>query len=198
MPRKRNADAAGNTAARGTPSKGLTLKAYRGNVSALLAFDVDPKSAQIRRIRDRVLAAHRQGLHPAQPASFAQGMPAKTTPAQREWTPTTEGPIEKFHWVDYPPTVTKGKFTLKADSDVVKKGSESAIEPGPTSEVSLELWDEGYGNFDLGFTRRATSPRRPMPRASRTPTSSPSHQRSTSTPSRTLGATPGSAPMQAR
>ena len=154
MPRKRNADAAGNTAARGTPSKGLTLKAYRGDGSALLAFDVDPKlGPDLAGFAIECSPPTGRDYTLLNRLSFAQEITAKTTPAQREWTPTTEGPIQKFHWVDYPPTVTKGKFTYKATAMLFKKGSESAIEPGPTSEVSLELWDEGYGNFDLGFTR---------------------------------------------
>jgi hypothetical protein len=34
-----------------------------------------------------------------------------------------------------------------------RSGSETRHDPGPEVEVSLELMDEGYKNFDIGFTR---------------------------------------------
>ena len=34
-----------------------------------------------------------------------------------------------------------------------RRAARTGVESGPRAEVSLELWDEGYGNFDLGFTR---------------------------------------------
>jgi hypothetical protein len=141
-------------AARGSGDKGLAVKAYRGDGSALLAFDIDPKLApDLAGFAIECDPPSGKSYPLLNRLSFAQEITAKTTPADREWTPTSEAPIQKFHWVDYPPQVTKGKFTYRATAMLFKNGSESAIEAGPSSEVSLELWDEGYGNFDLGFTR---------------------------------------------
>ena len=42
---------------------------------------------------------------------------------------------------------------LSGNGDVVQEGQRTGVESGPRAEVSLELWDEGYGNFDLGFSR---------------------------------------------
>jgi phosphatidylserine/phosphatidylglycerophosphate/cardiolipin synthase-like enzyme len=155
MPRTRGSKAGtGEHVVKGSGDKGLSLNVYRGDGSALLAFDIDPKLAQ-----DLAGFAIECDPPTGKPypllnrLSFAQEITAKTTPAEREWTPTSEAPIQKFHWVDYPPQVTKGKFTYTATAMRFKKGSEQEIEAGPSGEVSLDLWDEGYGNFDLGFTR---------------------------------------------
>jgi hypothetical protein len=155
MPRTRGSKAGtGEHVVKGSGDGELTVKAYRGDGSALLAFDVDPKLAP-----DLAGFAIECDPPSGKPypllnrLSFAQEITAKTSPAEREWTPTSEAPIQKFHWVDYPAQVIKGKFTYKATAMLFKKGSEQGIEPGPSGEVSLDLWDEGYGNFDLGFTR---------------------------------------------
>jgi phosphatidylserine/phosphatidylglycerophosphate/cardiolipin synthase-like enzyme len=49
--------------------------------------------------------------------------------------------------------VTPGEFTYRATAMLFRGGSETRLEPGPEVEVSLELMDEGYSNFDIGFTR---------------------------------------------
>ncbi len=135
-------------------TEGLTLKAYRGDGAALLAFDVD------ERIRGD-LAGFAVSCEPpkgkAYPLlnrlSLERAIVSETTPSQRKWTPTDEAPLQKFHWTHYPKEVTEGTFTYRATAMLFKKDSETELEPGPSSEVSLELWEEGFGNFELGFTR---------------------------------------------
>jgi hypothetical protein len=52
-----------------------------------------------------------------------------------------------------PPSVTPGKFTYKATAMLFSKDSETEIKPGPTAELEIEPWDEGYASFELSFTR---------------------------------------------
>jgi hypothetical protein len=40
-----------------------------------------------------------------------------------------------------------------ATAMLFKPGSGSELQPGPSSKVSLGLWEEGFGNFELAFTR---------------------------------------------
>jgi phosphatidylserine/phosphatidylglycerophosphate/cardiolipin synthase-like enzyme len=140
-----------------TPTKAageLTVKAYPGDGSVLLAFDVSED------VRDDLAGFAVECVPPKGPSypllnrlSFETAITAETTPQEREWTPTVEAPLQKFHWVAYPKEVMKGEFTYRVTAMLFRKGSETALDPGPTKEVSLELWDEGYGNFELGFTR---------------------------------------------
>jgi phosphatidylserine/phosphatidylglycerophosphate/cardiolipin synthase-like enzyme len=133
---------------------GLSLRAYRGDGSALLAFDVDPKLApDLAGFAIECDPPTGKSYTLQNRLSFAQKITAGTTPAEREWTPTNQAPIQKFHWADYPSQVTRGKFIYKATAMLFKKDSEETIEAGPSAEVSIDLWDEGYGNFELGFTR---------------------------------------------
>jgi hypothetical protein len=140
--------------ARGEGDKEMALRLYRGDGSALLAFDVDPKLAPR-------LAGFGVDCDPPKGKSypllnrlsFAQEVTKETKPEDREWTPTDEAPIQKFHWADYPAAVTPGKFKYTATAMLFKEGSETELEAGPSQTAEIELWDEGYGNFELGFTR---------------------------------------------
>jgi phosphatidylserine/phosphatidylglycerophosphate/cardiolipin synthase-like enzyme len=132
----------------------LRFSALRGDGAALLAFDVDQSLAAD-------LAGFAIGCAPpegdAYPVlnrlSFEQQITAETTPAQRTWTPSSEAPIQKFHWIHYPKDVPAGTFTYSATAMLFKAGSETELEAGPSASVSLELRDSGYGDFKLGFTR---------------------------------------------
>jgi len=132
----------------------LRLKVYRGDGAALLAFDVT------ERLRPDLAGFAIECLPPIgapyqllNRLSFAQAITAKTTPSERQWTPTSQAPIQKFHWVDYPKAVPEGTFTYRATAMLFKAGSETELEAGPSTEASLELREEGFGNFELGFTR---------------------------------------------
>jgi phosphatidylserine/phosphatidylglycerophosphate/cardiolipin synthase-like enzyme len=133
---------------------GLTLKAYRGDGSALLAFDLD------EHFRDDLAGFAVECVPPNGAAypllnrlNFSQQVTTATTPAQRRWTPTDRAPLQTFRWVHFPKDVTPGAFTYRATAILFAKNSETKLEPGPQVEVSLELMDEGFARFDVGFTR---------------------------------------------
>ncbi|MFL5957645.1 MAG: phospholipase D-like domain-containing protein, partial [Solirubrobacterales bacterium] len=85
--------------------------------------------------------------------SFARPITAQTTPLQRRWTSTERAPLQTFRWVHFPKNVVPGSFTYRATAMLFAPGSEDRLEPGPDVDVSVELMDEGYPNFDIGFTR---------------------------------------------
>jgi phosphatidylserine/phosphatidylglycerophosphate/cardiolipin synthase-like enzyme len=133
---------------------GLTLKAYRGDGAALLAFDLDEHYKED-------LAGFAIECTPPKGASypllnrlsFTRRITTRTTPAERRWTPTAEAPLQTFRWAHFPPDVRPGAFTYRATAMLFRKGSETKLQPGPEVEVSLDLMDEGHAKFDLGFTR---------------------------------------------
>lgn len=73
-------------------------------------------------------------------------MTAATTPQQRQAiaTSTQQAPVQKFHWVHYPPNVTDGTYTYTATAMLFKPGSETDIEPGPTATATVDLLNQGY------------------------------------------------------
>jgi phosphatidylserine/phosphatidylglycerophosphate/cardiolipin synthase-like enzyme len=132
----------------------LRFSAHRGDGAALLVFDVDEDLAPD-------LAGFAVECEPPGAAaypilnrlSFERPVTAETTPSERRWTPTSEAPLQRFHWIHYPKDVPAGTFTYKATAMLFASGSETDLEAGPSAECSFELRDTGYGNFRLGFTR---------------------------------------------
>jgi phosphatidylserine/phosphatidylglycerophosphate/cardiolipin synthase-like enzyme len=132
----------------------LRFSVHRGDGAALLVFDVDQDMAPD-------LAGFAVECEPPGGApypilnrlSFEHPITAETTPNQRRWTPTSEAPLQRFHWIHYPKDVPAGIFTYRATAILFAPGGETKLEPGPSAEVSLELRDTGYGNLKLGFTR---------------------------------------------
>jgi len=85
--------------------------------------------------------------------SFAQQLTSATTPEQRRFFPTSQAPLQKFHWVHFPPDVKPGTFTYKATAMLFQPGSETALTAGPSAEVGVTLMPPRPGPFQLGFTR---------------------------------------------
>jgi hypothetical protein len=84
---------------------------------------------------------------------FKQAITSATTPEQRQFIPTSEAPLQKFHWVHFPPDVKPGTFTYKATAMLFQPGSETALTAGPSAEVGVVLMPLQPGPFQLGFTR---------------------------------------------
>ena len=135
-------------------SDGLTFAAYPGDGAVLLAFDADAG------LRENLAGFAVEYTDPAGHAfpvlnrlSFATAVTSATTPEQREWTPTAEAPLQKFHWVHFPADVQPGTFTYKATAMLFQPGSETAITAGPSAELGVVLMPGQPGPFQLGFTR---------------------------------------------
>ena len=132
----------------------LTFKAHRGDSCVLLAFDID-ESYEERLAGFAVEYTTPDGkTHPVyNRLSFTDAVTADTTPAQRRWTPTEQAPLQKFHWIHFPESVDPGTFTYRATAMLFKDGTEDELEPGPSAERSLQIMDEPFASFRLGFTR---------------------------------------------
>ena len=84
---------------------------------------------------------------------FAQPITSTTTPEQRRFVPTSEAPLQKFHWVHFPPDVKPGTFTYQITAMLFQPGSETALTAGPAVQVGVTLMPPRPGPFQLGFTR---------------------------------------------
>jgi PLD-like domain len=132
----------------------LRFSVLRGDGSALLAFDIDESlAADLAGFAVECAPPGGEPYAVLNRLNFETPITTDTTPAERVWTPTTEAPIQKFHWIHYPKEVPAGTFTYTATAMLFKAGSETELEAGPSAGVSLELRDSGYGDFKLGFTR---------------------------------------------
>lgn len=132
----------------------MKLSLYRGDGAVLLAFDVNEELAP--RLAGFAIECTPPVGDPYKllnRLSFGQEITAETTPEEREWTPTDEAPIQKFHWIDYPKDVPPGTFRYRATAMLFADGSETDLEPGPSVSAEVDIREEGYAEFELGFTR---------------------------------------------
>src|SRR5215470_13643473 len=135
-------------------SAGLTLTGYPGDGAVLLAFDLDQSMQQdLAGFAVTYTDPDGQTFPVLNRLSFAQAITSATTPEQRVWTPTSEAPLQKFHWVHFPPDVKPGTFTYTATAMLFQPGSETALTAGPSAEIGVELMPSQPGPFQLGFTR---------------------------------------------
>ncbi len=141
---------------RRSAADGLTLKAYRGDGAALLAFDVDESlSGQLAGFAIQYTPPGGDPKWLFNRLTFDDPITAATTPDQRRSiaTSTHEAPIQKFHWSHFPSNPLPGEFTYTATAMLFKSGTESELEEGPTASVQIDLLPQTHPNFQLGFTR---------------------------------------------
>jgi hypothetical protein len=133
---------------------GLTFAAYPGDGAVLLAFDIGQDMEQdLAGFAVEYTDPDGQTFPVLNRLGFKQAITSATTPEQRQFIPTSEAPLQKFHWVHFPPDVKPGTFTYKATAMLFQPGSETALIAGPSAEVGVVLMPPQQGPFQLGFTR---------------------------------------------
>jgi len=133
---------------------GLTVAAYAGDGAVLLAFDVDETSqADLAGFAVDLTAPDGTKLPVLNRLSFEHPITAGTTPGERRFLPTSEAPLQKFHWVHFPPDVQPGTFTYTTTAMLFRPGTDDRVEPGPSAQVEVELMPKEREHFRLGFTR---------------------------------------------
>ena len=135
-------------------AEGLTFAAYPGDGAVLLAFDVDQSmEPDLAGFAVEYTDPDGQTSPVLNRLGFTQAITSATTPEQRQFIPTSEAPLQKFHWVHFPPDVKPGTFTYKATAMLFQAGSETALTAGPSAEIGVVLIPQRPGPFQLGFTR---------------------------------------------
>src|SRR5204863_3679596 len=135
-------------------SDGFSFRAYPGDGAILLAFDLDEsRQADLAGFAIEYTDPDGHTFPVLNRLNFGQALTSATTLQQRKYTPTDEAPLQKFHWVHFPPDVKPGTFTYKATAMLFQPGSETALTAGPSAEVEVALMPAGPTPFQLGFTR---------------------------------------------
>ncbi|WP_392887659.1 phospholipase D-like domain-containing protein [Pseudomonas migulae] len=133
-------------------SNGLTLKLYRGEGAALLAFDLAPIKAtpdfvgftiEVRYPGSSTWGALRNRLHFTYPP---------TSQAERTFK-STEAPFQKFRWIHVPSDTPEGDFEYRVTARYMSAdGKLSENGPQVTGKISLAPQTiDGFVN--VGFTR---------------------------------------------
>jgi hypothetical protein len=133
---------------------GLLVKAYRGDGSAMIAFDLDQQLTQnlagfaIQRTDPNGTSAFLPNR-----LSFDTKVTSKTTPQTRVWTPSDQAPFQKFRWLDFPPDLKPGTYTYEVIPMYFDTGGQ--LKKGQSADVSINLGAVApkFTSFQLGFTR---------------------------------------------
>ena len=85
---------------------GLSVKAYKGDGTVLLAFDLDERLTE--RLAGFAVKCAPPSGNPyflTNRLNFKNKVTTETTPAKRVFTPTNIAPFQTFRWTDFPPMV---------------------------------------------------------------------------------------------
>lgn len=137
---------------------GMSLKVYRGDRTALLAFDLAEGHPDLPRLAGfavKVKPPKGKAEYLMNRLNFDSGYTRNTTSKDRVWTPTNEAPLQKFRWGHYPGQLDKGAYTYTATAMLFKGNGAGPVklEEGPSAAASVDLVDDGHECFTLAFTR---------------------------------------------
>ncbi len=133
----------------------LKIKAYRGDGSVLLAYDLDETlAAGLAGFSIQRTAPDGTSSYLLNRLDFNIPVTNQTTPAQRPYSPSNIAPFQKFRWFDLPQAVNPGQYTYTVTAMYFDSSAGgAALRAGPSAEVSLELIPIQNGPLKIGFTR---------------------------------------------
>lgn len=131
----------------------VTLYAYPGDGSVLLAFDVDESATEnlagfavVRQDPKGQTSILKNRL------SFTTAITSDTTPEERTWHSSFEAPFQHFRWVDFPGDVVPGEHTYTVTAMYFQEGT-TVLRKGDSASVAVTLGEQPFPNFFFGFTR---------------------------------------------
>ncbi|MDT4897285.1 MAG: hypothetical protein QOH25_2362 [Acidobacteriota bacterium] len=131
---------------------GLTVKIYRGDGAAMLAFSVDKgKTKNLAGFAIKRTAPDGKSTYLPNRLSFAGGVTSETKTEEMGGYPSSEAPFQKFRWIDIPEEMQPGDFRYDVTAMYFDKGDK--LMAGPTVDVSLEIEPRKIGAFEFGYTR---------------------------------------------
>lgn len=102
---------------------GLTMLAYPGDSSVLLAFTMDGEpEADFAGFAIRCTPPNSEPFYLFNRLNFTSAITATTKPEQRKFTPSNEAPFQKFRWFHVPREVTIGNYVYEGTTMHFKQG----------------------------------------------------------------------------
>jgi hypothetical protein len=134
-------------------SGGLRVKAFRGDSSVLLAFDIDEsQTTGLAGFAVQVTLPNGQTVTLNNRLNFEKGVGPSTTADEQhaQLTPTDKAPYQKFRWIDFSSSAGPGKYVYHVTAMYFGDGE---LKAGPTVQVPLTLGPYQVGALQAGFTR---------------------------------------------
>ena len=141
---------------------GVSITAYRGDGSALLAFDLDQHLVTDLFAGFAVQATAPDGTKEwlMNRLNFDTGLNSGSTPEERQknWTNSNAAPFQKFRWQHFPAQPQSGTYTYTVTPMYFVSKQSTALKPGPVSvPVSIDMVPSDYAKLRIGFTRSYVS-----------------------------------------
>lgn len=140
---------------------GVSITAYRGDGSALLAFDIDQHLVTPLFAGFAVQAKAPDGTKEwlKNRLNFKTGLNAESTPAQRQknWTDSNQAPFQKYRWQHFPARPQPGTWTYTVTPMFFTSKQSSKLKPGTPVSVTLDFVTSDYKSLQIGFTRSYVS-----------------------------------------
>ncbi len=140
---------------------GVSITAYRGDGSALLAFDIDQHLVTPLFAGFAVQAKAPDGTTEwlKNRLNLKTGLHSDSTPEQRQqnWTDSNQAPFQKFRWQHFPAQPQPGTWTYTVTPMFFTSAQSSKLKPGTAVSVTLDFVPSDYKNIQIGFTRSYVS-----------------------------------------
>ncbi len=141
---------------------GVSITAYRGDGSALLAFDLDQYLVTDLFAGFAVQATAPDGAKEwlMNRLNFDTGLHSGSTAEERQknWTYSNTAPFQKYRWQHFPAQPQPGTYTYTVSPMYFVSKQSAALKPGPVSvPVSIEMIPSDYPKLRIGFTRSYVS-----------------------------------------
>jgi phosphatidylserine/phosphatidylglycerophosphate/cardiolipin synthase-like enzyme len=140
---------------------GVSITAYRGDGSALLAFDLDQQLATDLFAGFAVQATAPDGTKEwlMNRLNFTIGLHSGSTTEerQRNWTDSNVAPFQRFRWQHFPAKPQQGTYVYEVTPMYFVSEKSTALKSGPTIAVSLAMVPSDYSKLRIGFTRSYVS-----------------------------------------
>lgn len=135
-----------------TAKEGLMVKAYRGDGSAMLAFNLDEKLCKnLAGFSIKRTAPDGKSCYLSNFLNFTTAATADTHIQDLGGHPSNEAPFQKFRWIDVVEDAQDGKY--KYDVTAMYFDTGGKLKAGLSVSVSVEIMPTRFGNFEYGFTR---------------------------------------------
>ena len=140
---------------------GVSITAYRGDGSALLAFDIDQHLVTPLFAGFAVQAKAPDGTTEwlKNRLNLKTGLHSESTPADRQknWTDSDQAPFQKFRWQHFPAKPQPGTWTYTVTPMFFTSQQSAKLKPGTAVSVTLDFVLSDYKNIQIGFTRSYVS-----------------------------------------
>lgn len=140
---------------------GVSVTAYRGDGSALLAFDLDQHLVTPLFAGFAVEATAPDGTKEwlMNRLNFSTGLDSTSTPADRQknWTDSNQAPFQKYRWQHFPSVPQPGSWTYEVTAMFFAAQKSAQLKAGPAVSVSIDLGPLDYKDLQIGFTRSYVS-----------------------------------------